>query len=95
MGRPEALALGFMASGVATGVAGWMWGQGNLMLAALFGVVGLYGFVTLRVYRRWVLGMHYPTLIASPAAGSSTTKRAPPSADCSNQIFPPTSVTTR
>jgi hypothetical protein len=58
MGRPEALALGFLASGAATGAAGWMWGQGNLLLTALFGVVGLYGFVTLRVYRRWVLGMH-------------------------------------
>ena len=57
MGRPEALALGFFASGVATGFAGWLWGRGDLVLAALLGVMGLYGFVTLRLYRRWVLGI--------------------------------------
>jgi hypothetical protein len=57
MGRPEALILGFAASGVATGAAGWMWGQGNMLVAAVLGVIGLYGFVTLRIYRRWVLGL--------------------------------------
>src|SRR5262249_12303225 len=31
----------------------------------------------------------------SGAAGSSTTKRAPPRSDSSSQIFPPTSATTR
>lgn len=56
MGRPEALALGFLASGAATGAAGWLLGRDPL-LAALLGAVGLYGFVTLRAYRRWVLGL--------------------------------------
>lgn len=56
MGRPEALALGFLASGVCTGAAGWLINRDPLVAAAL-GVVGLYGFVTLRAYRRWVLGL--------------------------------------
>jgi hypothetical protein len=56
MGRPEALALGFLASGVATGAAGWLAGR-DVLLAALLGGIGLYGFVTLRIYRRWVLGL--------------------------------------
>ena len=54
MGRPEALLLGSLASGVATGAAGWLMGRDPL-LAALLGTVGLYGFVTLRVYRRWIV----------------------------------------
>ena len=56
MGRPEALILGFAASGAATGAAIWMFGRGELLLAAVLGVLGLYGFVTLRIYRRWVVG---------------------------------------
>lgn len=56
MGRFDALVLGFGASGAAVGAAGWLMGRDPL-LAALLGAIGLYGFVTLRVYRRWILGM--------------------------------------
>lgn len=57
MGRAEALILGFFASGVAMGWAGFLLGRDPL-LAGLLGLIGAYGFVALRLGRRWVLGLY-------------------------------------
>ena len=56
MGRAEALILGFFVSGVTLGFAGFLMTR-DMLLAALLAVIGLYGFATLRAYRRWVLGL--------------------------------------
>ena len=57
MGRREAVMIGWGLSGFCFGIAAWLWGRGDMRLAALLVVVGLYGFAVLFRYGKWVLGL--------------------------------------
>lgn len=55
MGRREAVILGYLASGLWMGAAGWVLGQGDARLAALFAVISVTGILALMRYSRWVM----------------------------------------
>ena len=55
MARREALIMGYAASGVYLGLAGWIWGTGDFWAAVFLAFVGFYGFWALATNRRHIL----------------------------------------